>query len=1362
MKQRLFAYVLLCTASLLAQQGELLKNPGFDQDVDGDGLPDHWSASSERVLWRELVYMSHNYAITSKSPTYVLATQDLTLKKGATYTLVMRCRAAEGGLAGALIVHGETKPKQEMSLLWNVRADNEFHEYMRTFKAPNPVARLYLYNVAKSKGTVTYDRVSLREGGPDRVFVTQLSFKEIDTPIEPPLESPHIDWASPLAGGALKAFITIRNFRCQRQVVELQQRLETDADIVHTGYVGEACVSETGLRATKRLRESYYEVYVVPSRVTPLLAKTIRARMEAGAGLVVVEGFGQIRAFMKADALTDAPDGHPLRDVYPDALMPERIYDGVRIGKLGKGRVVRLSFPTSKGRVWGLLPVGGGPEVYIDRQVRYWEWWEALLAQAMRWAARGAPSARIAQAEADGSQVVISVTDAPAGARLRVILRSSREVRHGEPDARLAPQTLALDTVGRASIPIPANFPAGAAVLDAVLLDAKGRSVTWRSFAVERSASVSLSALMVTPVSCAKGQTVKVTAQVQGKACALRLRVVDARGRLLLLRTRPCSVATEEREESFEFSLDAPLCVHHTVELRALVGDVEQDRVLASLYVPEVGRALALDDFTVMPWSPGMSHPMIAAQYSRMTQALGLNAEFAHTAPHISARGVLGAGYIGGMGMFREKKKSTDGVRRRCLHDPEVIAKMESLPRERAAAQRDGGYFAVGITDEAFLSSRHERNELCFSEHTQAAYREWLKGQYGTLDRLNAQWDSAFADWEEIRGVRTEDVRGKDNFSPFVDFRTFMTDTWVSACRRVTTAYHVAAPEIPVGHTNTFGANPFNGNDYWKLATKTGFGWGQEYSEAIKNSGHKAVFDLWRSFVETPEARASRGSDAPFFNYGWIGYAHRPEAAQYEPWWLALHGARGLSYYATNAVAAERGVSWALVHPRMSRTPFSLAVTDALADLRTGCGKLFMEYERERPRIALLWSHASMLVAWCESSATEPVPDEGEGTDSYGRYFRSALDIRQHLNELQFDYVHLAPEQLGQEDLVTRQPLLFLPFTMAVSSRTVEALLAYVRAGGTLVGDLRCLRTDEHGRIDEKSTTLRTLFGVERPDGAPVVYGPSRIRFTGMREGIGEKEGEAPVIGRETLRPAGADALATHTTGEGALFTRRLGKGRTVYLNFALPQYDSATRRLVGQLCTAAGLSREVTVEAVDGDAPPRAYERTTFRRGAIAVHAFIRDFRRCEDSDPVEIRFGGEAHLYDVRGKRYVGRTSTVRTTLSPGRTAVYAALPYRANALVVGAPKSVERGGTARVALAIRAGEGVTLGDHVVHVRFVGPDGADVSHYTRNTILSGGSGELVVPIALNEAEGRWRVLARDVLTGLSGTAEFLVHGTD
>nr|HPM83022.1 hypothetical protein [Candidatus Anammoximicrobium sp.] len=104
---------------------ELLKNPGFDQELDGQGLPRDWSVSRDRVLWREGVYLSKNYELVSRSDAYVLATQGVRLKPGQRYTIRLTLKGEGGALGGALIVHGETKPSREMPLLWNIQPSAE-------------------------------------------------------------------------------------------------------------------------------------------------------------------------------------------------------------------------------------------------------------------------------------------------------------------------------------------------------------------------------------------------------------------------------------------------------------------------------------------------------------------------------------------------------------------------------------------------------------------------------------------------------------------------------------------------------------------------------------------------------------------------------------------------------------------------------------------------------------------------------------------------------------------------------------------------------------------------------------------------------------------------------------------------------------------------------------------------------------------------------------------------------------------------------------------------------------------------------------------------------------------------------------
>ena len=242
----------------------------------------------------------------------------------------------------------------------------------------------------------------------------------------------------------------------------------------------------------------------------------------------------------------------------------------------------------------------------------------------------------------------------------------------------------------------------------------------------------------------------------------------------------------------------------------------EQDSGWIDLLVPAVGPRTAAEDFVATTWAPGMTHPALLAEFAARTRQLGLNSEFGSSLYAMSEHGLPCGGYIGvPSGAFRCEKFSGNGVRPYCLSDPAVVAQFTTWAKDTADKQQPYGMFAVGITDEAFLTSRHTRDEVCFCPHCQHRYRTWLESRYKTLGALNAQWGTSYAAWEDIRGARTEDVRGRSNFAPFVDFRTFMTDVWIDGCRTITAAYHQAAPQTPVGHTNTFGQSP-------SMATTTG------------------------------------------------------------------------------------------------------------------------------------------------------------------------------------------------------------------------------------------------------------------------------------------------------------------------------------------------------------------------------------------------------------------------------------------------------------------------------------------------------------------------------------------------------------
>jgi hypothetical protein len=63
--------------------------------------------------------------------------------------------------------------------------------------------------------------------------------------------------------------------------------------------------------------------------------------------------------------------------------------------------------------------------------------------------------------------------------------------------------------------------------------------------------------------------------------------------------------------------------------------------------------------------------------------------------------------------------------------------------------------------------------------------------------------------------------------------------------------------------------------------------------------------------------------------------------------------------------------------------------------------------------------------------------------------------------------------------------------------------------------------------------------------------------------------------------------------------------------------------------------------------------------------------------------------------------------------------------------------------------AGAGVDLS--VVHVDVLDPAGHPVRHYSGNVTIRDGRAAYQIPFALSDAAGRWRVRARDVVSGLS-----------
>jgi len=168
------------------------------------------------------------------------------------------------------------------------------------------------------------------------------------------------------------------------------------------------------------------------------------------------------------------------------------------------------------------------------------------------------------------------------------------------------------------------------------------------------------------------------------------------------------------------------------------------------------------------------------------------------------------------------------------------------------------------------------------------------------------------------------------------------------------------------------------------------------------------------------------------------------------------------------------------------------------------------------------------------------------------------------------------------------------------------------------------------------------------------------------------------------------------------------------------------------------------------GGGLPGHTEVYRFRLGAGEYYGLVRDVGDAARGDgAVRIPLAGACHVYDCRRRTGLGRLSEIEVDPAPGTACFFAALPY--------APSGLEASAEVRdrrlVIGAALAGVAKAT-DHVFRVE-VTPAGADrpAAWYCRNVLAPAGTTTVSLPLALDDPPGPWRIVVRDVATGVSAT---------
>ncbi|MBI3920003.1 MAG: beta-galactosidase, partial [Armatimonadetes bacterium] len=676
-----------------------------------------------------------------------------------------------------------------------------------------------------------------------RVGVVNLgpSYYEVSTEVE----TPHIKWAKPLAGGRLRVLV-IAPRRTQRETVELWQRLEMEYVAIgteETGVLGATPDSNGPVGGTlpeveARLREAMkkdYDVIItsgvrwktLPSEVFNALV----GKVKAGAGLILVQPEekpeGAAKDFFDSFQETPRPQwllaGSRLEDLpqyrkgeKDPTGPPEKVFSCYRAGD---ARVVRVR---TGGSYWTYLvpDVGDTPgATYLDFEDQM-----ALTSKLLLWASGRVPAASIQAVTftPDAKTAHVEATGGPnaAGkASCRITIRDRWGNVLGTP-------TRADDLVSGASafdVPLP-PLKGGQHRAEVQLLTEQGEVIWWGVWPLKvvppfGIAKVTMASDEVQPGTQAKGVVELTGKPVPG--AKLVFRATDSYGRVV------CSTDSPAKSGAFSVLVAHPLSVYHQLSVTLAAGDRVLDEARTRFATPIEGPGW--DDFSLLFWhhsTEGWIGRLVNRELSRKYLADSLNCAAWQTPQRmedilwcVAEDGLWATPYSTHFGNYW----GNGLLRGPCLSHPDLIKEKTTLMREVGRRLKKFRPPAYNLGDENTLDGKD--TDVCFSNECQASFREYLKVMYKGLNTLNAEWGTMFKDWSEVSPITKKEALERGQVPRWVDHRMHMNSVFANIHRLCRDATRESDPQARVGFEGPVGQAGYNGYDLWKFSKFMDF-WG--------------------------------------------------------------------------------------------------------------------------------------------------------------------------------------------------------------------------------------------------------------------------------------------------------------------------------------------------------------------------------------------------------------------------------------------------------------------------------------------------------------------------------------------------------
>jgi len=476
---------------------------------------------------------------------------------------------------------------------------------------------------------------------------------------------------------------------------------------------------------------------------------------------------------------------------------------------------------------------------------------------------------------------------------------------------------------------------------------------------------------------------------------------------------------------------------------------------------------------------------------------------------------------------------ATGGFPGLCLDNPEVRAAAEKFLIALVAHYRNHpALLGYDLWNENSYNGGNPRKMYCYCDATKRKLREWLRGQYGTVEQAGRVWNRySYASWDDV-----EPPRDFGGYSESLDWLQFRIDDAFELFHWRTELFRKHDPNHLVmahGVAGTLESLPSSAHNEWRSSSEVDV-WGFTFVASRKGD------QPWKQFQAVDLVRGgSHGK--PFWH----------AEAEAGPLWMQpqvinrpredgrIPDENDVRLW--NLVSCAGGAT-GILYPRWRPLldgplfgafgPFGM---DGSMTPRAEMAGKFAQWANAQPNV---WkSHpvkGDVGLVFAPESELFNYVQQGD-TNFYAQSIRGAYQAFFDSN-IQADFVSI--------DDIAQYKIVYLAYPVMLKKESVDKLRAYVEQGGTLISEGLPAYFGDHGHAG----AVQPNFGLDKLFGAREKY----VEFTpDLLEQLRLEVNGRKIFGRYFLQEyeaAGGRPVGHYENGHVAAVENQFGKGRALLI----------------------------------------------------------------------------------------------------------------------------------------------------------------------------------------------------------------------